>query len=244
MQLSRTSIWVKCNYCKLITSDGGIIQNLQCGDDLSGRATIFSRFLRGCNYCTPQNVRIEIIFGKQNNSGWGFGFRKRGVRVGGYGSGRFGAGRKAFIEEALRLSIYELIRHGSLKPGRVTPVTWQSSAGQCIGKVHVLALPHRVRLHFRSRVDGEAWQSCHQTIELVSMRTNFGRRRLFRCPTCRRACRDVYGGRLRFECRKCRKVPTSRNTSRVGSGPPIRCGPFEGSWVTGRRPCSMSASAS
>ena len=127
--------------------------------------------------------------------------------MGGYGSGRYGSGRKAFVEESLRLSLRELVRRGALRPGRLTPVLWRSpSTGECVGKVHILALPDRLRLHFRARMDGGDWQPCRQTIELVRVRTNFGRRRLFRCPTCRRACQDLFDGRMRFECRKCRKL--------------------------------------
>jgi len=129
-------------------------------------------------------------------------FEKPERGVGGFGSGRYGVGRKRATCEALRVDLFYLGRHGMLTPGRVSRYHW-TSAGQPCGSISVVAFDDRIVLLFRASVDGQGWESCSQSVALVSVPTNFGLRRLFQCPTCHRLCRDLYGGRMRFACRKC-----------------------------------------
>jgi hypothetical protein len=126
--------------------------------------------------------------------------------MGGRGSGRFGIGRKRTTCEALRVDLFHLARHGMLTPGRISRLTWMCR-GEPSGGIRVLAYGGRVILLFRVSVDGQEWETCYQSIALVTVPTNFGQRRLFKCPTCSRACRDLYGGRTRFACRKCLGLP-------------------------------------
>lgn len=125
--------------------------------------------------------------------------------MGGVGSGRYGTGRKRMTCEALRVDVGYLARHNMLAPGQLTPLTW-TCHGELCGSIHLYAHAERIVLYFRVRVDGGEWKSCSQSVPLVTVPTNFGHRRLFRCPTCGRACRDLYSGRTSFACRKCLRL--------------------------------------
>ena len=122
--------------------------------------------------------------------------------MGGLGSGRYGTGRKPATCEALRVDLFYLARHSMLIPGRVSQLNWTCRQLPSTG-IHILALDDRVVLLFRARIANQKWETRTQSIAFVTVRTNFGHRRLFRCPSCNRACRDLYGRRMRFSCRKC-----------------------------------------
>jgi hypothetical protein len=95
-----------------------------------------------------------------------------------------------------------LRRKRLLTVGRWSTLTW-SVRGEKTGSVQITAVQDGVLLSYRARQRGEDWQQIEEAIPLVQTATNFGpRREWFRCLSCGRRCRIIYGG-VRFRCRKC-----------------------------------------
>jgi hypothetical protein len=60
-----------------------------------------------------------------------------------------------------------------------------------------------VRLNYRTRWRSGEWQDINELIPFVETATNFGGwRRWFKCLSCKRRCRILYGG-SHFWCRRC-----------------------------------------
>jgi hypothetical protein len=96
-----------------------------------------------------------------------------------------------------------LRRKRLLALGRWSTLTW-SVRGEETGSIQLTLVSDGVKLSFRARQRGEDWHQIEEVVPLVETPTNFGgRREWFRCLSCGRRCRIIYGG-LRFRCRTCR----------------------------------------
>ena len=124
--------------------------------------------------------------------------------MGGRGSGRpAGFGLMANLcHRSHSIDLDWLRRKRLLALGRWSILTW-SVHGERTGSIQLTLVHNGIKLSYRARQQGEDWQKIEDVVSLVESHTNFGgRREWFRCPTCGRRCRIIYGG-LRFRCRKC-----------------------------------------
>lgn len=124
--------------------------------------------------------------------------------MGGRGSGRpAGLGLTADLcHRSHSVDLDWLRRKRLLALGRWSTLTW-SVRGEKTGSIRLTLVQDGVKLSYRARQHNEGWQQIEEVLPLVETPTNFGgRREWFRCLSCRRRCRIVYGG-LRFRCRKC-----------------------------------------
>ncbi len=124
--------------------------------------------------------------------------------MGGRGSGR----QSSFglmvdkTNEFHSIDLAWLLRQKLLTNGRTTSLSW-SRAGRQTGSIRFEYLGHCVRLIYRQRRHGEEWQDVNEVVPLVETSTRFGgRRQWFKCLSCRRRCRVLYGGAY-FRCRRC-----------------------------------------
>lgn len=95
---------------------------------------------------------------------------------------------------------------GSVPTHRSGRLYW-SCGGRQTGSISYTVLPHALRLEYQvQRYDEEAWTKMEEEIPFTWTGAGFnGRRRWFRCLTCRRRCRILYGGE-RFRCRRCHRL--------------------------------------
>lgn len=127
--------------------------------------------------------------------------------MGGRGSGRT-AGLGVAADSCHRshsIDIDWLRRKHLLVQGRWSTLTW-SLSGENSGSIQLTLAPRGLKLSYRARQQGEDWQQIEEIVPLVETATNFGgRREWFRCLSCGRRCRIIYGG-TRFRCRKCQDL--------------------------------------
>jgi hypothetical protein len=98
-----------------------------------------------------------------------------------------------------------LRRKKLLKVGHWSSLSW-SRRGQQTGSIRIECLAHGVRLVYRQRQHGGAWQDVADFVPLVETPTRFGgRRQWFECLSCHRRCRILYGGAY-FRCRRCHRL--------------------------------------
>lgn len=123
--------------------------------------------------------------------------------MGGRGSGKWWRSGRATCESHFAISISTLRANGLLKPGASGTVTW-SRCGEVTGSTQVEFLPAGLRLSYRTkRHNEEAWTEIREIIPWATSDQHFGGRRLwFSCPSCRKRCGVLYGGR-HYRCRKC-----------------------------------------
>jgi len=122
--------------------------------------------------------------------------------LGGSGSGRpWGLGASK-CEDHSSIDLAWLNRQGILKRYGWTTITW-SRGGEKTGSIQVKAEQRGLRLSYRTRDWGGEWEPIEELIPFSYSATNFdGRRRWFRCPSCGRDCRVLYGGKV-YRCRRC-----------------------------------------
>jgi hypothetical protein len=124
--------------------------------------------------------------------------------MGGRGSGRpAGLGLMTAKTHELRsIDLVKLHRDQCLSLGTTWTITW-SRRGEITGSIGARRTKDGLRLNYRTRRYGEDWRDIDELIPLVSTPTQFGGRRLwFRCTSCARRCRILYGGTY-FRCRRC-----------------------------------------
>jgi hypothetical protein len=115
--------------------------------------------------------------------------------MGGYGSGR--QEETAKTDVALRLSVTELQRQGSLTPGRHV-ITWRRTGGR-EASISLEAREADLVLSFTSQTGAKA-----QRVWLEYTANNYGERRpWFRCPRCARRVGVLYFRQGEFMCRPC-----------------------------------------
>jgi hypothetical protein len=125
--------------------------------------------------------------------------------MGGFRSGRHSGSAAGTCEDYHAVDLAWLGRKKMLTPGRSSTIRW-SRAGQPTGLIGIVAHPHGVGISYRTRPWAGDWQEVKEFIPFVMTATNFsGRRRWFKCPSCGRACRVLYGGAW-FRCRRCHRL--------------------------------------
>ena len=127
--------------------------------------------------------------------------------MGGRGSGRTsGLGMLTDkCHEYRSIDLAWLARKKLLNVGRSSTLTW-SRGGQETGSISVETLQSGIRLVYRARRSGDDWQDIQEFVPIVETATNFGgKRRWFKCLTCQRRCRILYGGTY-FRCRRCHRL--------------------------------------
>lgn len=123
--------------------------------------------------------------------------------MGGIGSGRTSWGGPPKVEQHRSVDLSWLRRHGMLKPGKASSITW-SRDGRTTGITGVIAHEDAVELIGFARDHEGKLKPVSQWVSLVETDTQFGgRRKWFCCPGCGRRCRVLYGG-SRYLCRQCR----------------------------------------
>ena len=91
---------------------------------------------------------------------------------------------------------------GILKRRTRTAITW-SRGGEKTGSIQVKAEERGLRITCRTRDWGGEWEDISEFVPFSYSATNFdGQRRWFRCLSCGRNCRILYGGKV-YRCRKC-----------------------------------------
>ena len=94
-----------------------------------------------------------------------------------------------------------LRRQGARKPGWTGTIKW-SCGGRPIGSIGYCLEVGGLRLQCRHTAGGST-HTIDELVPIVTTAVHFGGvRHWFACPSCRRRCRIVYGGR--FRCRLCR----------------------------------------
>ena len=120
--------------------------------------------------------------------------------MGGYFSG---GGRDAPKTDSFRrVDLARLKQLKMLEPGCRSRLVW-SRDGEEVGSMVIESHASHLILDYRSRNHGGEWQPIRDTIPLDYTYPNFGGERAwFRCPSCHRRKRVLYGGRY-FRCRNC-----------------------------------------
>jgi DNA-directed RNA polymerase subunit RPC12/RpoP len=126
--------------------------------------------------------------------------------MGGYGSGRSGfASCRPTCESYCSIDLAYLRRHGLLKPGRSSSMSW-SRGGQQTGSISLIAQHDGVRLVYWTKDRDGAQLDVNELVPFVYTPTMFGgRRQWLQCLKCGRGCRKIYGGRY-FRCRQCHRL--------------------------------------
>lgn len=124
--------------------------------------------------------------------------------MGGIGSGRR-SGMGLMVDKCHEFHSIDLAwlqRKKLLNSGRWSTLTW-SRGGVRTGFIQLTPVSGGIRLSYRQRRNGEAWQSVDEITGLIETPTAFGGcRQWFECRGCRRRCRILYGGAY-FRCRRC-----------------------------------------
>ena len=124
--------------------------------------------------------------------------------MGGRGSGRQ-SGLGLMVDkchEFHAIDIAWLRRKRLLQTGHWSTLRW-SRGGHETGNVRFECLAGGIRLVYRHRKGGGEWQDVNEIVPLIETTTRFnGRRQWFRCLSCGKRCRILYGGSY-FRCRRC-----------------------------------------
>ncbi len=132
--------------------------------------------------------------------------------MGGCGSGRTEWRAKA--EQALKLSINQLKKHGCLKPGYSFTWRWTWTRRES-STINIITRENALELNYRIRSYGEDWQDRQQHIMLVHTECNYGGTRpWFICPQCARRVGVLYSRGI-FLCRHCTNVAYSSKSENL-----------------------------
>lgn len=124
--------------------------------------------------------------------------------MGGRGSGNWHRwNTKTTLEQTRRIDIRYMKKRGLLKPGYGGSLSW-SCNGEPDGDIRYQCFEQWLQLSFRSRFNGEEWESIKQTIWFDRTPCNYGGERLwFLCPRCDRRVGVLSGHGTLFLCRHC-----------------------------------------
>jgi hypothetical protein len=121
--------------------------------------------------------------------------------MGGRGSGKR-AGFGLLVDKATDFRAIDLARNSGLAPGARGRLSWWRGDHE-IGSICFAVERSGLRLNYRTRWRSGEWQDINELIPFIETATNFGGwRRWFKCLTCERRCRIIYGGSY-FRCRRC-----------------------------------------
>lgn len=123
--------------------------------------------------------------------------------MGGYGSGRFGSGRKRTTGSVRQLDIHSI--KPCHAPGARGTISWPSLDDE---KKHegigFFTEKNQIIFSYAVRMGNGEQETIHQKIELTRTPCNFGGTRTwFVCPRCFRRVAILYLGGTRFYCRRC-----------------------------------------
>lgn len=122
--------------------------------------------------------------------------------MGGPGSGRHGGILTDKCEDYRPIDLAWLKRKGVLESWRWETINW-SRGGEVHSSIQVKREHTGVRFRYHTRKRGDEWQDVNELMPFAYTRTNFrGRRRWFKCLSCGRNCRVLYGGTY-YRCRIC-----------------------------------------
>jgi hypothetical protein len=80
--------------------------------------------------------------------------------------------------------------------------------GEEVARIEVYPAPDHVRLMYRYRLNGGAWQPVDETVRLTETPCHYGGSRLwFVCPGCGKRVAKLWGVSAHFRCRLCCKLP-------------------------------------
>jgi hypothetical protein len=142
--------------------------------------------------------------------------------MGGRGSGRRTGSSSNKVEDYHAIDLAWLRRRGCLKPGASGSITWSMETRE-LASVRYRTEPNGFRLLYRIRQPDESWRAIDELVPFTETRNGFrGYRRWFRCLSCSRPCRVLYGG-SHFRCRHCHGLkyqsqyerPLTRATNRA-----------------------------
>lgn len=125
-------------------------------------------------------------------------------KMGGRGSGRQ-AGYGFTVDKA---EDYRQIDLAWLKRQSDFRVGYRGTIKRSRGGVEVASISYTVevsglRLHYRSRSPGSDWIDVNELIQFACTSANYGGQRTwFKCSSCGKRCRILYGGTY-FRCRRC-----------------------------------------
>jgi len=128
--------------------------------------------------------------------------------MGGMGSGNWCRwNKKTTTEEVHSVDIRYMRNQGLLKPNSSGTLSW-SCRGEQTGWIRYQAHDSYLRLIYRSRSNGEEWQSMDERIYFQRAPCHYGGERLwFSCPHCHTRVAIVYAHGARFLCRHCCDLP-------------------------------------
>ena len=115
------------------------------------------------------------------------------------------------VEELRAIDIGWLRRRGARDVGYSGRISW-SRNGEETGSVGYDVTSSGLRLRYRCTPYGGSPEEVDEVISVVTTPMHFGGcRHWFRCPSCQRRCRLIYGG-AHFRCRICRRAKVLRGT--------------------------------
>ena len=121
--------------------------------------------------------------------------------MGGSGSGRYSGFRATTTDDMHSIDLAWLRKKGILKQWWKSSITW-SRGGQVTSAIGIKPEGFGLRLIYSVGPEGDKI-SIDELVPYTYTDTNFGgRRQWFKCLSCNRRCRVIYGGRY-FRCRKC-----------------------------------------
>lgn len=123
--------------------------------------------------------------------------------MGGRGSGR-PSGHGLSVDKCHEFHSIDLAllrKRNLLRVGTWSALRW-SRGTQETGSIKIAVVSQGIRLVYRRRERGE-WQDVDEIVSLVETPARLGgSRQWFRCLSCQRRCRIIYGGG-HFHCRRC-----------------------------------------
>jgi hypothetical protein len=106
------------------------------------------------------------------------------------------------VDKTTDFRAIDLARNSGLAPGARGRLSWWRGDTE-IGSISFAVERSGLRLNYRSRWRSGEWQDINELIPFIETATNFGGwRRWFKCLSCERRCRIIYGG-SHFRCRRC-----------------------------------------
>lgn len=121
--------------------------------------------------------------------------------MGGYGSGRFGSGRKQTTDSMRQLNIRYL--KAGLVPGMVGSITWPQDKGENAG-IGFRTEENYILLGYSIQIDGKEAETIQQRIGLTRTPCHYGGTRTwFVCLQCGRRALILYFKWKQFYCRRC-----------------------------------------
>jgi len=124
--------------------------------------------------------------------------------MGGIGSGnRSQWSKRDTVEKCKRIDIRYLKRHGLLKNGISSGLSW-TCKGKPVGNIGFKVFNEVIKLSFQFRKGIGEWQKIEQEIHFDQTTCNYGgSRKWFKCPDCKRRVSVLCSNGPRFLCRHC-----------------------------------------